>query len=159
MCPISRKANGVCLNLLHEACKAARESAKDIKEQVRHTGNVFLTNVAIGAQEAVYLILQMPLRRSSRSVVFINTNQPSDRVALLKPYNKLKNMAKSSTSIEADNSIKRYQRRPVSMSKYCLVWFEVVFPNRSKKNDTLNNSDLQSDLHEDDYQEEVVDAS
>ena len=157
---ISKGQRGMS-NLLHEACKAARESAKDIKEQVRHIGNVFLTNVEIGAQEAVYLILQMPLRRSSRSVVFINTNQLSDRVALLKPYNTLKNMAKSSTSIEADNSIKRYQRRPVSMSKYCLVdfivWFEVVFPKRSKKNDTLDNSDLQSDLLEDDYQEDVVD--
>lgn len=38
----------------------------------------------VSAQEAVYLLLQLPLRRSSRQIVFVNTNPPEQRVYLLK---------------------------------------------------------------------------
>jgi hypothetical protein len=39
------------------------------KQQVRDIGNRFLNNVEICAQEAVYIVLQLPMRKSSRQVV------------------------------------------------------------------------------------------
>ena len=36
-----------------------------IKQQVRDIGNKFLNNVEISAQEAVYIALQLPMRKSS----------------------------------------------------------------------------------------------
>ena len=49
--------------LLRKACEEAKEGNKDIVNKVRHIGNKFLNAVEISAQEAVYLVLQMPLRR------------------------------------------------------------------------------------------------
>ena len=132
---ISKGQRGLS-NLLSQATKAARESSSDIKQQVRRIGNVFLSHVEIGAQEAVYLLLQMPLRRASRQITFLNTNSVDKRVTLIKSTPDLMALPKDSTSIEADNSIKRYQRRPRSMEKYCLAdfvaWFDVKYPCKSK---------------------------
>lgn len=41
--------------------------------------------VEVSAQEAVCLILQMPLANSTRDVVFLNTSTPDKRIQLLKP--------------------------------------------------------------------------
>jgi len=71
-------------DLLRTACKEAKQGNVNLKQQVCHIGNKFLDNVEMSAQEAVYLLLQLPLRRSSRKVVFINTSPPEDRVYLLK---------------------------------------------------------------------------
>ncbi len=48
---------------------------KNIVNKVRHIGNKFLIAVEISAQEAVYLVLQMPLRRSSHSNLSIHLIQ------------------------------------------------------------------------------------
>lgn len=72
-------------NLLRHACEDARRNESDIRQQVSKIGNKFLTHVEIWAQEAVYIILQMPLRHSSRCITFINTSPPEERVVLLKP--------------------------------------------------------------------------
>ncbi len=97
--------------LLHAAAKEARNGNMDIKRQVRHIGNVFSNSVEVSAQEAVYLVLQMPLSKGTRDVVFINTSQPSQRIQLLKAKQKLDELPDSSTDIVADNEIKRYSRR------------------------------------------------
>lgn len=54
----------------------------------------------------------MHLKKCSRSVVFINTNSPEQRVALLKSFTDLQNLPKNSTNNEAGNVLKRYKRRP-----------------------------------------------
>ena len=59
--------------LLRTACAEARQGNATIKQQVRDIGNKFL-NVEISAQEAVYIVLQLAMRKSSRQVVFINTS-------------------------------------------------------------------------------------
>ena len=69
--------------LLDAACKEARQGHSDLKKQVRHIGNKFLNAVEVSAQEAAYLILQKPLTRASRQVIFINTSPPEDRTFLL----------------------------------------------------------------------------
>ena len=98
--------------LLETASKEANAGNKDIVHRIRHIGNKFLNAVEISAQEAVYLVLQMPLRRSSREFQFINTSNPQERTFLLKTLDKIKELPDTSTDIETDNIIKRYQRRP-----------------------------------------------
>ena len=58
---------------LEAAAKEARKGNSDIKKQVRHIGTVFSNCVEVGAQEAVYLALQIPLTKGTREVVYINT--------------------------------------------------------------------------------------
>ena len=83
---ISKAQKGMS-ELLRQACTEARKRNSSIKQQVRDIGNKFLNSVEISAQEAVYIVLQLPMKKSSHQVVFINTSPPDERVRLLKPVN------------------------------------------------------------------------
>ena len=82
--------------LLEKASEEAQSGTKDITNRVRHIGNKFLNAVEVSAQEAVYLVLQMPMRRSSRAFQFISLSLPDDRTFLLKKLDKLKELPDSS---------------------------------------------------------------
>ena len=140
-------------NLLHQACEDAKRCDSDIRNQVRHIGNKFLTNVEIGAQEAAYLVLQMPLRRTSRSVVFINTSPPDERVVMLKPKHVLEEMKEDSTSIESENIVSLYQQRPKVLNNLCLADFVSKFNikyKNCKENKILENDELLEIVYEED---------
>ena len=64
---ISKAQKGMS-DLLRTACEEARRGNSSIKQQVRDIGNRFLNNVEIRAQEAVYIVLQLPMRKSSRQL-------------------------------------------------------------------------------------------
>ena len=160
---ISKGQRGLS-NLLYEACKEAKQKDSDIRQQVRRIGNQFLSHVEVGAQEAAYLVLQMPLRKSTRDVVFIETNEPEKRTVLLKSYSSLKELPKSSTNVEADNVLKRYHRRPHQMNKYCYAdfvsWFDTSFGKSGSEN--VRPKPSADELPEEDYsldlQDDVVNA-
>ena len=78
--------------LLETASKEANAGNKDIVNRVRHIGNKFLNSVELSSQEAVYLVLQMPLRRSTREFQIINTSNPDERTFLLKTLDKIKEL-------------------------------------------------------------------
>ena len=121
--------------LLRKACEEAKEGNKNIVNKVRNIGNKFLNAVEISAQEAVYLVLQMPLRRSSREFQFINTSDPDERTFLLKSMDKIKELPDNSIDIESDNIIKRYQRRPKQMENVCLADFVAWYNCKSESNE------------------------
>ena len=78
-------------------------------------------------------MLQIPLRRSSRTFVCINTTEPSKRTFLLKPLDTLESMPKTSTQIESDNNVKRYARRPGTLETCCLAEFMSQYEAKSRK--------------------------
>ena len=57
---ISKAQKGTS-ELLREACTEARKGNASIKQQVRDIGSKFFNNVEISAQEAVYIVLQLPM--------------------------------------------------------------------------------------------------
>ena len=61
---ISKSQRGMS-NLLYPAAKEAREDNLEIRKQVKSIGHKFLTHVEVSAKEAVYFILQLPLKHSS----------------------------------------------------------------------------------------------
>ena len=117
--------------LLRNACKEANTGNKTIKEQVRVIGNKFLNSVEISAQEACYLTLQLPLKRSSRQIIFINTSPPEERVILLKPQSQLQNMDDEDEDIECKGLIPKYRERPKSMEKITLAEFASIYEKKS----------------------------
>ncbi|XP_056001840.1 uncharacterized protein LOC130048804 [Ostrea edulis] len=152
---ISKGQRGMS-NLLRHACEEARQNDSDIRQQVRRIGNKFLSHVEIGAQEAVYLVLQIPLRHSSRSVTFINTAPIDERVVLLKPRHVLEELKESSTDIEAGNIIKLYQQRPKVLEGICLAdfvsWFQVKYHKENIKQNTseeLPENEPEEEISED----------
>ena len=161
---ISKSQRGMS-SLLEAAAKEARKENSDIKKQVRHIGNVFSNSVEVGAQEAIYLALQIPLTKGTREVVYINTCASRERVFLLKPKSVLDELPAESTNIESDNIVQRYSKRPRQLQRFCLADYvskvDVVYPKGNKLPETIEyrNDDSISDENssgENSEDEEVV---
>ena len=134
------KAQKGMSDLLRTACEEAKRGNSSIKQQVRDIGNRFLNNVEISAQEAVYIVLQLPMRKSSRQVVFIKTSPPEDRVQLLKPLQEIDDMEDDSDEVYASGLIKRYIKRPVKFENLSLAdwaaWYDS--PGKPYSNHLVN---------------------
>lgn len=115
--------------LLHNAVSEARDGNVGIREQVRDIGSKFINHVEISAQEAVYIVLQLPMKKASREVVFINTSPPDERVQLVKSLPDIAELEDDSEDIECSNMIKRYSERPKSLELITLAdyaaWYDV----------------------------------
>ena len=94
----------------------------DIKASVRHMGNALLNGVETSAQEATYLVLQLPITRMSREVVFLHTS-PDERMSLLKDFKILQAMDPESEDMQSHNILVEYRKRPRYLGKYCLADF------------------------------------
>ena len=106
----------------HKHSRTCRKKGKPIcRFGLRHTGNVISNCVEMSAQEAVYLILQIPLTKCTRDIVFINTSTPEERIFLLKPKSVLDELPAESTAIESNNIIQRYSKTPKQLQKFCLA--------------------------------------
>ena len=127
---------------------------------MRHIGNVFSNSVEVGAQEAVYLALQIPLTKGTREVVYINTCASRERVFLLKPKAVLDELPAESTNIESDNIVQRYSKRPRQLQRFCLADYvskvDVVYPKGNKLPETIEyrNDDSISDENSSDENSE-----
>ena len=146
---ISKSQRGMSA-LLDRACKEARQGNMDIKRQVRHIGNQFLNSVEVSAQEAAYLVLQMPLTKGSRDVLFLSTSPPDERVQLLKQKYQLEELSPDSTDIHHKNIFERYAKRPKQLERWCLADYasqlEVKYPEKETPEvlEEVNDDDVQS---------------
>ncbi|CAB3987663.1 Hypothetical predicted protein [Paramuricea clavata] len=158
---ISKAQKGMS-ELLRTAYEEAKRGNSSIKQQVRDIGNRFLNNVEISAQEAVYIVLQLPMRKSSRQVVFINTSPPEDRVQLLKPLQEINDLEDDSRSDEiyASGLIKRYTKRPARLENVSLAdwaaWYDstgkpYIKPSRELD---IDNYPLETNLSDNDENNE-----
>ena len=151
---------------LDAAAKEARKGNFDLKKQVTHIGNVFSNCVEVSAQEGVYLVLQIPLTKCTRDIVFINTSTPEERIFLLKPKSVLDELSGESTDIESNNVIQQYSKRPKQLQKFCLADYvskvDVIYPKgdklpgklEDKNDDDDNDESSSSDDNEDSLEDE-----
>ena len=97
----------------------------------------------------------MPLTKSTRNVIFVNTSEPKQRVQLLKSNSALQELPESSTDIMANNIVKRYARRPKCLNNWCLADYvsrlEIVYPKEHISDDSCDQ-----DINDDDYDEETT---
>ena len=107
--------------LLKQVSKECREL--DIQTKLRKLGSVFLNNREVSSQEAAMRILSMPMKRLSRSVVFINTDPLPNRTAILKPKKVLETMDDDDEDVFQSNVVSRYALRPTSLESVCLAKF------------------------------------
>ena len=105
------------MNFYDRLLPKRRKGNCSIKQQVRDIGSKFVNNVEISAQEAVYIVLQLPMRKASRQVIFINTSPPEERVELLKPLDDIKDMEDDCEDIYTNGLIKRYTMQTSNVEK------------------------------------------
>ena len=120
---VTKSQRGMSELLRKAADEAKLNDGNNIRQQLRAVGNKFLNAVEISAQEACYILLQLCMRKSSRQVIFVNTNLPEERVFLLKPQSVIENMDDDDENIEARGLITRYEERPHSLQNICLADF------------------------------------
>ena len=114
---------------------------------MRQIGNKFLNNVEVSAQEAIYLLLQMPLKKSSRHVLFLNTNPPEERIYLLKSnLDKLKD----DEEVAESNLITRYVNRSPQIESVCLADYAALYDGIAAPR-TDNNSDEEPESDEESH--------
>ena len=158
---ISKAQKGMS-ELLRKACAEAREGNANIKQQVRDIGNKFLNSVEISAQEAVYIILQLPMRKSSRNVIFVNTSPPAERVDLLKPLSEIEKMSDESEEIHSGGLLKRYVERPDILQNITLAdwaaWYDTCGQNNYRKtNKKADIDNLPVETENENNDDEVLD--
>ena len=160
---ISKSQKGMS-QLLRRACDEARAGNSSIKQQVRDIGNQFLNSVEISAQEAVYIVLQLPMRRSSRQVIFINTTPPEERVQLLKPMNEIEEMDDDSEEVHCSGLLNRYKQRPASFENILLTDWAALYDSCQKpfmkksKSTDLDNLPLET-IDDDENDDELFDCA
>ena len=122
------KAQKGMSELLHEACTEARKGNASIKQQVRDIGSEFVNNVEISAQEAVYIVLHLPMKKASRQIIFINTSLPEGKVELLTPIDDIKEMDDNCEEIYTSGLLKRYSKHPAKLEHLTLAdwaaWYD-----------------------------------
>jgi len=151
--------------LLQRACDEARAGNSSIKQQVRDISNQFLNSVEISAQEAVYRVLQLPMRKSSRQVIFINTTPPEERVQLLKPMTEIEEMDDDSEEVHSSGLLNRHIQRPVSFENISLADWAALYDSCQKpfmkksKSTDLDNLPLETIDDDENNDDELFDCA
>ena len=129
---VTKAQKGISITM-DQACKEAQSGNMDLKASVHHIGNAFLNAVETPQEEAATLVLQIPITRMSREVVFIPTSHPDERTFLLKDYETLKEMNPESHDIKSHNIISQYECQPHILECYCLADFTSLLQIVSQK--------------------------
>ena len=113
----------------------------------------------------VYIVLQLPMRKASREIAFINTTPPEERVELLKPLNDLKQIDDDSEEIYTSGVLKRYCKLPAKLEHLTLAdwaaWYDrsgkpyvkptvELDPDGLPLENTVNNHNDDNDNNDDD---------
>ena len=151
---ISKGQRGMS-QLLEQASEEAKNGNYSVKEQLRIICNKFLNHCEVSAQEAVYLLLQLPMCRCMRSVRFVNTGPPNERVSILKSKTLLDQMDAESTDVLCKGLLNNYAERPSQLENVCLAEFASCF--EKKKKPSTRKKQVECYLKEDAYDEDKLD--
>ena len=84
--------------------------------------------IFLSAQEAVYILLQFPMRKSSHQVIFVNTSPREERVHLLKHVDDIKKLEDDFEDVFTGGLLKRYAKRAVGLEHVTLAdwaaWYD-----------------------------------
>ena len=103
---------------------ASRQAADmDLRSQLKKVGSKFLSSREVSAQEAAYRILSMPLKRSTRQVLYVPTELSEERVRMLKPMDIIQHLHDEDEDIYMEGMVDRYPYRPKELENICLADF------------------------------------
>ena len=94
----------------------------------------------------------MPLRKCSRTILFINTNTKDARVSLVLPLQRLHNLDENDTNVCVKNLIDKYEARPDDLDNMTLADFAAEY-TYTKSNETSSENEFLDDDDEDSERE------
>ena len=147
---ISKSYRGVS-KLMRDAIKDVRKGYTDNIRRLNIVGQVFLNCSEVSAQEAVYILLSMPLTLNSRQCIFINTGESEKRTRMVKRKSELMQLDPESTDIMATGLLDYYSNRPEELKDICLADFAAKYQmvSSSKKGrDIEYNPETYNDIEQ-----------
>ena len=90
----------------------------------------------------------MPLRKSSRGFVFINTSPQEEIPFLVKTRSELEELEDDSEDIQCQNMLSRYIMRPATHKYLCLADFCSLYDILRYKRRKRKKNDMKDDLPE-----------
>ncbi len=114
---------------------AVEARTEELKTQMKKVGSAFLTHREVSAQEAAYRILPLPMKRFTRTVVFVDNNLKKDRIGVLKPSHVIEGLDDEDSNVFCTNLIDRYQHRPIVLRNLCLAEFAANYQTDYKCED------------------------
>ena len=148
-------------DLLKNAQKEDSEGNNDATKELRKLGSVYLQNREISVMGAIYLICSMPLKESTRSVIFLQTDLDGQRISL--PLKQLQENAGKSEQVWMPSQIEKYINRPKS-TKYnnmCMAKFfsdHYQVSNKADKASANLDDDSEEETDSDTYNEQQDDT-
>ena len=106
----------------------------------------------------------MPLRRCSRTTIFLNTDHKDSRDSLLLPFTQLQKLEDNDENVYCKNIIDRYAARPEKLEHICLTEFASNYTYKRETNndvtqhedDISGGSDTELLLYDNDSQESII---
>lgn len=127
--------------LLREAASDVTAGYTNVKEKLRAVANVFINGNLLSSQEAAYHCLSIPLSKSSRGFVYVNTSPINERVKILKPKNQLEGLADESRDIFKISIFDKYARRPMELEEICLADFVAFYTEDKRAQDDIDDDE------------------
>ena len=121
------KSNRGMSRLLKQVVEEQRQGNLTHRQKLYKIASKFINSSEVSAQEAVYILLSMPLSHYSRSSVFINTGEKKDRVRRFKSLTQLKELDRDSNDVLMDGLIEYYTHRPDELENICLAEFASLY--------------------------------
>ena len=106
---------------------AAEARTEELKLHMHKVGSTFLSHRKVSAQECVYRFLSLPMKRLSRSAVFVDANPRKEMTAVLKDRDALKDFGDNNTYVFYKSLIDRHEHRPSVLQAMCLAEFAATY--------------------------------
>jgi hypothetical protein len=135
--------------LLREVVDDCKRGQVSHQEKLYRICSKFLNCSEVSIQEAVYVLLGIPMSKASRETVFINTGEREKRIGVLKSNKDLKILQEldpNSTDIMCKGNLDYYVNRPDELESTCLADFVSMYSYRKKISSSANwDSDEETD--------------
>ena len=130
-------------DLLRNAQSEAYEGNDEAVSQLRRLGSLYLHHREISVMGSIYFICGLPLQKSTRKVIFLQTDKESHKIS--KPLHILQNSADDCDNPWQNTQIDKYIARPnnAEFNNMCMAKFFSLYHYMT------TNSDKDSDIDDD----------
>ncbi|CAF0812519.1 unnamed protein product [Brachionus calyciflorus] len=132
------KSNRTMSRILKNVIDETQKGNWSVKDRLLRVASKFMNCSEISAQECVYTLLSMPVSRTSRENIYVNTFPSKERNVILKEDRLLELMNPESRNIFKGGLLTHYKNRPKTLKDTCLAEFAGMYEYFS--NDRAKNS-------------------
>ena len=135
-------------DLLRNAQREASEGNDEAISQLRKLGSLYLHHREISVMGSIYFICGLPLQKSTRKVIFVQTDKDSHKIS--KPLHMLENSSNDCDNPWQTTQIDKYIARPNNtyFNNMCMAKFFSQFhymPTESNEDDAIDDDSEDTD--------------